>query len=81
MSNIENKQDAIKWDEAQRLSNDGYKQGCVDGYKQAIEKACNWLDENLEYYLGDYNLASHDFEENQPLYGRLIDELRKHMKL
>lgn len=56
---------------------DSYKAG----FKEAIDKACKWLDRNLEYYLGDYNLASHDFEANQPLYGKLIDELRKHMNL
>lgn len=50
-----------------------------NGFNDCVQQVCNWLDENLEYFLGDYNLASHDFEANQPLYGRLINELRIEM--
>ena len=50
------------------------------GYNYAVEKACEWLRENMEYYLGDYNLAEDELEDNQVHYAAMLEELRKAME-
>lgn len=57
-----------------------YKRGCEYGYQYAVEKACEWLRENMEYWLGDYNLAEDELEDNQIHYSAMIEELRKAME-
>ena len=70
----------VEENEGQVSLTDAAKHFCDYGYQKAIDFACEFLDNNLEFYLGDYNLASHDYEENEPLYGRLINDLRKAAK-
>ena len=60
--------DSIAMDVANRI-----KQG-------AIDRTCDWLRDNLEYYLGDYNLAEDELEDNQAHYAAMIEELRKAMQ-
>lgn len=46
----------------------------------ALEKACEWMRENIEYWLGDYNLAEDELEDNQVHYAAMLEELRKAME-
>lgn len=57
-----------------------YLDGVEYGYQYAVEKACEWLRNNLEYYLGDYNLAEDELEDNQVHYAAMLEELRKAME-
>lgn len=57
-----------------------YFTGAEYGYQYAVEKACEWLRNNLEYYLGDYNLAEDELEENRVHYAVMLEELRKAME-
>lgn len=50
------------------------------GYNYAADKTCEWLRNNLEYYLGDYNLAEDELEENKVHYAAMLEELRKAMQ-
>jgi len=50
------------------------------GYNYAVDKASEWIRNNLEYYLGDYNLAEDELEDNQVHYAAMIEELRKAME-
>lgn len=59
---------------------EAYYEGCEHGYQYAIDKACEWLRENMEYWLGDYNLAEDELEDNQVYYAAMIEELRKAMQ-
>ena len=45
-----------------------------------IDKACEWLRNNMEYWLGDYNLAEDELEDNQMHYSAMLEALRKAME-
>ena len=62
-------------------SNDSIAMAVANQIKQrTIDKACEWLRENMEYWLGDYNLAEDELEENQLHYSAMIEELCKAME-
>ena len=56
-----------------------FEAGCEHGYQYAVDKVCEWLSNNLEYYLGDYNLAEDELEDNQMHYAKMLEGLRKAM--
>ena len=56
-----------------------YIDGGEHGYQYAVDKVCEWLSNNLEYYLGDYNLAEDELEDNQMHYAKMLEGLRKAM--
>jgi len=37
-----------------------YNDGYIDGYKDAVNKACEWLDNNLPLYWGQVNADNTD---------------------
>lgn len=66
--------------EAETLNNFCAGWRVADSCNQWLDKVCEWLRNNLEYYLGDYNLAEDELEDNQVHYAAMIEELRKAMQ-
>ena len=57
-----------------------YEAGAEYGYQYAVDKACEWLRNNMEYWLGDYNLAEDELEDNQMHYSAMLEALREAME-
>ena len=50
------------------------------GYNYAVEKGCEWLRQNMGYWLDDCDLAEDELEDNQALYSAMLEALRKVMQ-
>lgn len=59
---------------------EAFNAGFDKGYQYAVDKACEWLRNNMEYWLGDYNLAEDELEDNQIHYSAMLEALRKAME-
>lgn len=58
---------------------EAFDAGYDKGYQYAVEKACEWLRQNMGYWLGDCDLAEDELEDNQALYSAMLEALRKVM--
>ena len=64
----------MKEERHQYYYNEGYNAGSAKGYEQAIEKACEWLDNELPKYIMEGR-------EGRPYISvALVDDLKKAMK-